>query len=174
VASVAETKGEGEPEPSAPETPVFRIMDVLSVTLDLPEQYPVVTLQETEGTLRQLAFPVGLPEGNAIAYALRKLETPRPLTHELFASTLRRLGVDVIAVRLIGRTRGTFMAELDLMGPQGHHVLECRPTDGIALAVRQSVRAPILADERLLATDGDVAPIPRPPPAGRQPGERGD
>ena len=168
---MAETMGEEEPATSVPQTAVFRIMDVLSVTLELPEQFPVVLLQETEGTLRQLAFPVGLPEANAITYALRKLDTPRPLTHELFASTLRRLGVDVVAVRLVGRTRGTFMAELDLMGPQGHHVLECRPTDGIAVALRQAVPAPILADERLLSTQGDVTPIPRPPPAGRQPAE---
>ncbi len=165
------TDGEGGvPQEEVPPTPVFRIMELVSVTLELPEQYPVVLLQESEGSLRQLAFPVGVPEGNALAYALRKLETPRPLTHELFATALRRLGVDVVAVRLVGRTRGTFLAEVDLMGPQGHHVLECRPTDGIALALRQAVRAPILADERLLSTEGDVVAIPRPPPAGRPPG----
>lgn len=157
----------GEPGPA--EAAVFRIMEVRSVSLELPEQYPVVLLQEAEGSFRPLAFPVGLPEGTALSYALRRLDTPRPLTHELFASTLRTLGVDVVAVRLVGRTRGTYLAELDLMGPQGHHVLACRPTDGIALALRQKVRAPILADDRLLSTTGDVESVPRPPPAGRAP-----
>ena len=40
-------------------------------------------------------------------------------------------------------------AELDLMTRQGREVLECRPSDGLILAVRQGVRAPILLDERL-------------------------
>jgi hypothetical protein len=136
----------------------FKVMEIMSVTLELPEQYPRVTLQEAAPPLRQLVFPVGLPEGVAIAYALRRLDTPRPLTHELFSTVLRRLTVDIVAVRLVGRTAGTYRAELDLMGPQGHEIVECRASDGLALALRQTVRAPVLADERLLSTGGDVVP----------------
>jgi bifunctional DNase/RNase len=36
-------------------------------------------------------------------------------------------------------------------------VLDCRPSDALALALRQGVPAPILADERLLDTEGDVS-----------------
>jgi len=44
--------------------------------------------------------------------------------------------------------------------------VDCRPSDGLVLAMRMPVPAPILADERLLQTLGDVAPerlqIPEP------------
>jgi uncharacterized protein len=165
-ASAVSGQGDAAPEPvtgvtgerPADGTPNFRVMDVLRVELDLPDQYPTVTLQEAEAPLRQLTFRVGMPEGVALAYALRRLETPRPLTHELLVAVLQRLGTDVVAVRLVGRQGGTYLAELDLMATRGREVLSCRPSDGIALALRQPVPAPILADERLLAESGDVPP----------------
>jgi uncharacterized protein len=138
--------------------PVFRVMDVMSVTVELPDQYPLVTLQEAEPPLRELSFRVGLPEGVALAYALRGVSTPRPLTHELFTTVLQRLRADLVAVRLVSRQGSTYSAEMDVMTAQGREVVPCRPSDGIVLAARQVVSAPILADERLLAGAGDVMP----------------
>ena len=154
-----------EPEPevpataAGPATAAFRVMDVLSVSVDLPTQYPTVHLQEAEPPMRDLIFPIGLPEGVALAHALRQVTTPRPLTHELFTAALRQLGADVVAVRLVGRRGGTYLAELVLSGPRGTVELPCRPSDGINLALRQPVTAPVLADERLLEGPGDVVPV---------------
>ncbi|HEY1734857.1 MAG TPA: bifunctional nuclease family protein [Acidimicrobiales bacterium] len=133
-------------------------MDVMSVTVELPDQYPLVMLQEAEPPLRELSFRVGLPEGVALAYALRGVSTPRPLTHELFTTVLQRLRADLVAVRLVSRQGSTYGAEMDVMTAQGREVVPCRPSDGIVLAARQVVSAPILADERLLAGTGDVVP----------------
>lgn len=138
--------------------PRFRVMDVMSVTVELPDQYPLVTLQEAEPPLRELSFRVGLPEGVALAYALRGVSTPRPLTHELFTTVLQRLRADLVAVRLVSRQGSTYGAEMDVMTAQGREVVPCRPSDGIVLAARQVVSAPILADERLLVGTGDVVP----------------
>jgi bifunctional DNase/RNase len=135
----------------------FRVMEVLGVTVELPEQYPVVTLQEAEPPRRQLCFRVGMAEGVAIAQALRRLGSVRPPTHELFTTVLGRLGADVVAVRLVGRRGAVYQAELDLMSARGREVLDCRPSDGITLALRQPVPAPVLADDRLLDEFGDVA-----------------
>jgi len=107
------------------------VMDVLDVSIDLPAQYPSVSLRESEPPKRSLAFPVGLAEGTALALALRRMESPRPLTHELFMEVIRRARIEVIAVRLIGREQGNYLAELDLMAP-----------------------------ERLLLESGDVVPLP--------------
>jgi len=165
VAAGADPAGGAEVEPvpaSAPEPgrfAVFRVADVEDVVLDLPSQYPVVTLVESEPPRRVLVFPVGLPEGTAMAQALRRMEGRRPMTHELFMQVLQRARIDVIAVRLVGREEGNLLAELDLMTPAGREVLDCRPSDGIVLALRMPVPAPILVDERLLDEAGDVAPI---------------
>jgi bifunctional DNase/RNase len=160
----ADPKAEGaSPHPTSP-TPApagatFRVMDVDDVTLDLPSQYPAVTLVEAEPPMRELVFPVGLPEGTALAQALRRLEGRRPMTHELFTRVLQRAHIDVIAVRLVGREEGNLLAELDLMTPGGRERVDCRPSDGVVLALRMPVPAPILVDERLLESLGDVAPI---------------
>ena len=168
LAAEADPAGGEEVEPTPPQTPepvrfaVFRVVDVEDVVLDLPSQYPVVTLTESEPPRRVLVFPVGLPEGTAMAQALRRMEGRRPMTHELFMQVLQRARIDVIAVRLVGREEGNLLAELDLMTPGGREVLDCRPSDGIVLALRMPVPAPILVDERLLDDAGDVAPIVAP------------
>jgi bifunctional DNase/RNase len=149
-----------QPEPPvAPLLPAFRVMDVEDVSMDLPSPYPAVTLVESEPPMRALVFPVGLPEGTAMAQALRRMDSRRPMTHELFMQVLQQARIDVIAVRLIGRDEGNLLAELDLMTSTGRVRVDCRPSDGIVLALRMPVPAPILADERLLDDLGDVAPI---------------
>jgi uncharacterized protein len=146
-----------------PPVPAFRVMDVEDVTLDLPAQYPAVTLVEAEHPGRMLVFPVGLPEGTAMAQALRRMESRRPMTHELFTQVLQRARIDVVAVRLVGREEGNLMAELDLMTTSAREKVDCRPSDGIVLALRMPVPAPILVDERLLEQSGDVVPYEQPP-----------
>ena len=145
-----------------PPVPAFRVMVVEDVTLDLPAQYPSVTLAEAEHPGRMLVFPVGLPEGTAMAQALRRMESRRPMTHELFVHVLQRARIDVVAVRLVGREEGNLMAELDLMTTSMREKVDCRPSDGIVLALRMPVPAPILVDERLLEQSGDVAPYEQP------------
>jgi hypothetical protein len=129
-------------EPVQPLPPAFRVMDVEDVSMDLPS----------------LVFPVGLTEGTALALAQRRMESPRPLTHELFMQVLQRARIDVVAVRLIGRDQGNYLAELDVMAPHGRERIACRPSDGLVLALRMPVPAPILVDERLLEEAGDVVP----------------
>jgi bifunctional DNase/RNase len=81
------------------------------------------------------------------------------MTHELFMQVLQRGRIDVVAVRLTGREEGNLLAELDLMTPVGRERIDCRPSDGLVLASRMPVPAPILVDERLLEEGGDVAPL---------------
>ncbi len=142
-----------------PPLPAFRVMDVEDVSLDLPSPYPAVTLVESEPPMRALVFPIGLPEGTALAQALRRMNSRRPMTHELFMQVLQQARIDVIALRLVGRDEGNLLAELDLMTPEGRVRIDCRPSDGIVLALRMPVPAPILVDERLLDEAGDVFPV---------------
>lgn len=160
-----EEKGDGAPagpgpaeEPGARDAPAFRLVRVVSVSVELPEQFPTVVLEDAETRRARLAFRIGTSEGAALAHALRGTRAPRPLTVELLGDALDRFGIDVLAVRLTGRTGSTYLAEADLVGPAGRHVLACRPSDGLALALRRRVPAPVLADERLFAASGDVAP----------------
>jgi uncharacterized protein len=144
-------------EPAAPMAD-FRMALVSSVTMDLPSQHPTVLLRELESPRRQLSFSIGLPDAVTLAHALRRIPTPRPLTHELVSGILQGFDIDVVAVRLVGRTGSIYFAELDLRGQTARSVLSARPSDALTLALLQPVPAPILIDVRLLEDAGDVPP----------------
>jgi len=87
----------------------------------------------------------------AITWALQGHVEPRPMTHDLIGNLLRAFD-DVSVIRLIitKRERGTFYAELELRHRERVINLDCRPSDGIAMAVRLGV--PIVAA-------GDLEPV---------------
>ncbi len=138
------------PAPSPAPATRFSVLEVVNVSFELPSPNPVIHLMEEEAPYRSLYFPIGLPEAQSIALALAEEASPRPSTHDLLVAVLTAAGCDVVAVRLTGERGGTILAELDVMGPRGHEVLDCRPTDGIAIALRLKVKAPILGEDGLL------------------------
>src|ERR1035437_3957578 len=150
------------PADEAPFQPVltgdYRTAIVSSVTVDLPNQHPTLVLRETESPRRQLSFSVGFQDGIGLSHALRRVPTPRPLTHELVADILQGFDIDVVAVRLVGRHGSIYFAELDLRGRNGRSVHSCRPSDAITIALHQPVPVPILIDSRLFEVLGDVSP----------------
>ncbi len=146
------------PDPRGVDAADFRMTLVASVTLDLPNQHPTVVLREIETPRRQLTFAIGMSDAVALSHAQRRIPTPRPLTHELLSDVLRNFDIDVVAVRIVGRSGSLHFAELDLRGRSGRSVLSCRPSDALTVALHQPVQVPILVDARLLAGDGDVPP----------------
>jgi hypothetical protein len=129
-------------------------MVYVDVVLLLPATYPVVVLQEADPPYRELRIPVGGAEGIAIGYAARGLETPRPLTHELFTRVLEEFGMTLDVVRITA-VRGTaFDAEMVISGRAGARLIDCRPSDAIALALRQQVPVPIMAASAVLEVAG--------------------
>jgi hypothetical protein len=151
-------------EATTPGAVDFRLALMSSVTLDLPSQYPSVVLRELDMPRRQLTFSIGMSDAVVLSHAFRRIPTPRPLTHELLSEVLQRFDIDVVAVRIVGRTGSILFAELDLRGRNGRSVHSCRPTDALTVALQHPVQVPILIDARLLEGSGDVAP---PGPADR-------
>lgn len=143
--------------------PGWRVVTLASVRVELPSEHPEVVLRESEAPWRQLRFPVGEAEGRALAYALRGIATPRPLTHQLLAELLDRHGVDVGTLRITGRSGSTYLAELDTIGPRGRHTVECRPSDGLCLVLRLRMATPVLVAEHLLEPESPASPQAAPP-----------
>ena len=138
----------------------FRLAHMVSVEVGLPDQYPLVVLEDVEEHRWRLQFRIGLAEGVALAHVLQGTRAPRPLTSELFSTVLERFGIEVLAVRLTARTGSTYVAELDLVGAAGHEVVPCRPSDGLCVALAQRLPAPVLVDELLFTEPGDVDAAP--------------
>ena len=148
---------------SSPVMGDYRMALIAAVNVDLPNQHPTVVLRESESPRRQLSFSIGFQDAVVLSHAMRRIPTPRPLTHELMSQVLQSFDIDVVAVRLVGRQGAIYFAELDLRGRTSRSVLSCRPSDGLTVALLQPVSVPILIDRRLFEMDGDVTP---PGPAG--------
>ncbi len=139
--------------------PAMRQVVLVDVAMELPASHPFLVLREVDPPWRELRIPIGLPEGVAIAYAWRRLPTPRPLSHELFADILARLDVSLAVVHITEARGRTYLAELTLVGPSTH-VVPSRPSDAIALALRQALPVPILVSEALLAPPPEAPGLP--------------
>jgi bifunctional DNase/RNase len=134
--------------------PEMSQMLFVDVVLLLPATHPVVVLQEADSPFRELRIPIGGAEGIAIGYAARGIATPRPLTHELFARVLEEFGMTIDVVRITDVNGAAFSAEIVVSGPQGVREIDCRPSDAIALALRQRLPVPIVASPIVLAIAG--------------------
>jgi uncharacterized protein len=127
-------------------------MELVGVRVELPANQPIVLLKERSGT-RYLPIWIGAVEATAIAFALQGVETPRPLTHDLFVQVLRDLGAELRAVHVTDLRDGTFYAELHLEAGGRTTTVSARPSDAIALASRLG-DVPIFGAETVLDEAG--------------------
>lgn len=111
---------------------------------------PAVILQDSAG--RQLPIFVGLWEAVAINSAVNGEVLPRPQTHDLFLSALERYGIAINGLRIDSEENSIYYAQLDLEKESKVESLDCRPSDGIAVALR--AHAPISVAEEVLAAAG--------------------
>lgn len=128
----------------------YRLVGFVDVVVVLPSPNPLLVLQESDPPYREVRIPIGAAEGTAIAYAARGIETPRPLTHELFATVLETFDLSLAVVRITAVSGSSFSAELVLSSPSGSRVLSCRVSDGVALSLRQRLPAPIVISPDVL------------------------
>lgn len=110
-------------------------MEIVGVRVEMPTNQPLVLLREVDGT-RYLPIWVGAIEASAIAFAQQGGAAPRPPTHELMAAIIGALGDELTQVRIVDVRDGVFFAELAFAGGA---VVDARPSDSIALALRAGV-----------------------------------
>jgi bifunctional DNase/RNase len=116
------------------------VVDVtlVGVRVEVPSNQPIMLLRESAEPRRYLPIFIGAPEATAIVYALQGMETPRPMTHDLATTMLEDLGARLVAVEITELHEGTFFAELEIVQGDRTVRLSARPSDAMALAVRQA------------------------------------
>jgi bifunctional DNase/RNase len=132
-------------------------MVIESVRVHMLSNRHVVILKDPAGD-RYLPIWIGAWEASAIAMRLQGLAAERPLTHDLFAASMERLGVRIVRVVISELADETYHARLHLERDGTDIEIDSRPSDALALAVRTD--AQIFADESVLeqaalATDPD-------------------
>lgn len=120
---------EGEGSGAADETEV-RIYSLATTVNEC-----IVFLEEAEGN-RLLPIWIGLAEGQAIAIRFSGIVLPRPLTHDLLLSAIKTLGWSVEKIVVTDLRENTFYANIHLRRNAEERLVDSRPSDAIAVAVR--------------------------------------
>ncbi|TFD61627.1 bifunctional nuclease family protein [Cryobacterium suzukii] len=127
---------------------------VLGVALDSVGQH-IILLKPVGGAQavgQVLAIVVGEQEATSALIALSGETPPRPLSHDLMKTLLDTVGAHVERVDVTRIDQGTFYAEITLGIAAGSFVLDARPSDSVALALR--AEAPLFVADDVLEAEG--------------------
>jgi bifunctional DNase/RNase len=108
---------------------------------------PIVVLKDAQGTA-VLPIWVGIYEANAIALEIEKVQTPRPMTHDLLKNVFLGLDVRVQKVVVNELREDTFFALIWVERNGEMMSIDSRPSDALALALR--VDCPIFVEDEVL------------------------
>lgn len=123
-------------------------MELNKIIIDEKRQDQVIVLKEKHGE-RVLPIAIGIAEALAIKMKISGVTPPRPLTHDLLADVIVSLGAHLEKILIDQLTEGTFYAKLAIRAAAGQEVvIDARPSDSIALAVR--VKAPVFVDDDVI------------------------
>jgi len=128
-------------------------MKVSGLTIDPLTNTPIVILKDMQ---EKKAIPIwiGLFEASAIATELEKISFSRPMTHDLLTDILRILEVEVTKIEINDLRNNTFFANIYLVKEGKNLVIDARPSDAIAIALRAN--APIFVDDKVIEKSRNV------------------
>ncbi|HSR67134.1 MAG TPA: bifunctional nuclease family protein [Acidobacteriota bacterium] len=128
----------------------FRIKGLM---MDPITNSPIVILQDNDKTTL-LPIWVGIFEANAIALQIERIDTPRPMTHDLIKNLIGQLGGEVEKVVVTELKESTFFAVIHLIQDGGPVIIDSRPSDAIAVALRTD--CPIFVTEQVIESSRNI------------------
>lgn len=122
-------------------------MSVGGLTLDPVTKTPIVILKDTENKLN-LPIWIGLLEATAMATEIEGIKMARPMTHDLLKTILGEVGCAVESVEITDLKENTYYASVNLTVGGRQMMIDSRPSDAIALALR--TKSPIYVAKAVL------------------------
>lgn len=122
-------------------------MKIKGLVVDPISKMPIVVLEDTNKE-RMLPIWIGVFEANAIALKIENISTPRPMTHDLLKNFLKKLQISVEKIVVNDVRDNTFYALIHCLYNNNRLIIDSRPSDAIALALRTD--APIYVDEEVV------------------------
>lgn len=106
-----------------------------------------------------LPVVIGVSEAHSIILALNGWEAERPLSHDVMVQIMVECGAKLEKVVIDRLEKDVFFARLYMRTQEGMTILDCRPSDAVALALRRKV--PIFMAETILESiDEDDESMP--------------
>lgn len=122
-------------------------MGLSRIIIDEEKREQIVILKEKNGA-RYLPIVVGISEAASIRMQLNGFIPPRPLTHDLICSIIGNLDMKLEKVLIDKLLDNTFYAKLYLKAHDSMRIIDARPSDAIAVAVR--MKSPLFVEEEVL------------------------
>ena len=121
---------------------------VQKISYHSPSRSYAIILREIDGD-RSMPVIVGSFEAQSIALAIEVVETPRPLTHDLICDLISDINGELNTIEIHNLSDGVFYAKMDLYVKEiGQKIIDARPSDAIAVALRMNT--PILVSEDVM------------------------
>nr|WP_250846646.1 bifunctional nuclease family protein [Aquisphaera insulae] len=124
-------------------------MELMRIIINENSDQQILFLKEVEGD-RMFPIVIGVFEAKAIERRVKNETAPRPLTHDLLASTIELLGGELQDIFINELRDHTYFAKLRIRRDGEIIEVDSRPSDAIALAVTVDVPiyvAPDIIDE---------------------------
>lgn len=145
--------GGGNSEPS------ILVVHVEGVRFDPRTDSPVVLLEESAGSGRRLPIWIGVNEARSIAMEIGKIDSPRPNTHDLLVDVLGTMSGKLERVVITELRDNVYYAVLEISIGGRRLVVDSRPSDAIAIALRTG--SPVTVSAELLeATSSEDSDAP--------------
>src|ERR1700694_6295255 len=122
-------------------------MKIRGLMMDPVTNMPIVVLKDANGSA-VLPIWVGVYEANAIALEIEKVQTPRPMTHDLLKNVLLGLDVQVRKIVVHDLKDDTLYALIWVERDGQMMTIDSRSSDALALALR--VDCPIFVEDAVL------------------------
>ena len=122
-------------------------MELKRIIISEIHEQQVIMLREVEGE-RSFSIMIGIFEATSIDRRVKRLPSPRPLTHDLVTNVVESLGGELRDIFISELRDHTYYAKLRIRQNGEMVEVDCRPSDAIALAVTASV--PIYVSEEVL------------------------
>lgn len=122
-------------------------MKIRGLIMDSSTNTPIVILKDNPGAV-VLPIWVGIYEANAIALEIEKVQTPRPMTHDLIRNFVVGMNASLSKVVVNELRDDTFYATIWLEKDGQSWAMDARPSDALALALRMD--CPIYVEEDVL------------------------
>jgi bifunctional DNase/RNase len=120
---------------------------IRGLMMDPATNMPIVMLKDVASDC-VIPIWVGIFEANAIAIEIEKMAAPRPMTHDLARNLIRHLNASLERVVITEIKDETFHAVLWLRQADEPVMIDARPSDAIALALRAD--CPIFVAEQVM------------------------
>jgi len=117
----------------------FVEVNIVGLIMDQSSKSPVMVLKPLNEK-KIVPIWIGMSEANAIALELECIPSPRPMTHDLIKCIMVNLEAVLLKVIITDIIENTYYAQLYIEKDGQIKTIDCRPSDAVALALKNGAK----------------------------------